>query len=35
MLNKMSNQSRQVAAILFTDIVGHTGLMGEHKHKTF
>ena len=29
------SQSRQLAAIMFTDISGHTALMGEDEHKTF
>jgi class 3 adenylate cyclase len=28
-------QSRQLAAIMFTDIVGYTALMGEDEHKAF
>ena len=27
--------SRQLAAIMFTDIVGYTALMGEDEHKVF
>lgn len=27
--------SRQLAAIMFTDIVGYTALMGEDEHKAF
>ena len=29
------SESRQLAAILFTDIVGYTALMGEDEHKAF
>ena len=28
-------QSRQLAAIMFTDIVGYTALMGEDEQKAF
>src|SRR5215467_13899980 len=28
-------ESRQLAAILFTDIVGYTALMGEDEHRAF
>jgi class 3 adenylate cyclase len=28
-------QSRQLAAIMFTDIVGYTALMGSDEHKAF
>ena len=28
-------QSRQLAAIMFTDIVGYTALMGKDEHKAF
>src|SRR6266705_73933 len=31
----MSSQSRQLAAIMFTDIVGYTALMGEDEQKAF
>ena len=31
----MSEQSRQLAAIMFTDIVGYTALMGEEEQKAF
>ena len=31
----MSNQSRQLAAIMFTDIVGYTALMGKDEQKAF
>ncbi len=31
----MSGQSRQLAAIMFTDIVGYTALMGKDEQKTF
>jgi class 3 adenylate cyclase len=31
----MSEQSRQLAAIMFTDIVGYTALMGEDEQKAF
>ena len=27
--------TRQLAAIMFTDIVGYTALMGSDKHKAF
>jgi adenylate cyclase len=29
------SQSRQLAAIMFTDIVGYTALMGNDEHKAF
>ena len=29
------SQSRQLAAIMFTDIVGYTSLMGEDEQKAF
>ncbi len=29
------SQSRQLAAIMFTDIVGYTALMGEDEQKAF
>ncbi len=29
------SQSRQLAAIMFTDIVGYTALMGEDEEKAF
>ena len=29
------SQSRQLAAIMFTDIVGYTALMGNDEQKTF
>jgi len=29
------SQSRQLAAIMFTDIVGYTKLMGEDEQKAF
>src|SRR5438874_12620974 len=29
------DQSRQLAAIMFTDIVGYTAMMGEDEHKAF
>jgi hypothetical protein len=29
------SQSRQLAAIMFTDIVGYTALMGEDEQKVF
>ncbi|MDH5251423.1 MAG: adenylate/guanylate cyclase domain-containing protein, partial [Cyclobacteriaceae bacterium] len=29
------SQSRQLAAIMFTDIVGYTALMGKDEHKAF
>ena len=29
------SQSRQLAAIMFTDIVGYTALMGESEHRAF
>ena len=29
------SQSRQLAAIMFTDIVGYTALMGNNEHKAF
>ncbi len=29
------SQSRQLAAIIFTDIVGYTALMGEDEQKAF
>jgi class 3 adenylate cyclase len=31
----MPAQSRQLAAIMFTDIVGYTALMGEDEQKAF
>ncbi len=31
----MSGQSRQLAAIMFTDIVGYTALMGDDEQKAF
>lgn len=31
----MTEQSRQLAAIMFTDIVGYTSLMGDDENKTF
>jgi len=31
----MPTQSRQLAAIMFTDIVGYTALMGEDEQKAF
>lgn len=31
----MSEHSRQLAAIMFTDIVGYTALMGEDEQKAF
>ena len=31
----MAEQSRQLAAIMFTDIVGYTALMGEDEEKAF
>jgi len=31
----MPTQSRQLAAIMFTDIVGYTTLMGEDEQKAF
>ena len=31
----MSNQTRQLAAIMFTDIVGYTALMGKDEQKAF
>jgi adenylate cyclase len=31
----MPEQSRQLAAIMFTDIVGYTALMGEDEQKAF
>ncbi len=31
----MSLQSRQLAAIMFTDIVGYTSLMGEDEQMAF
>ena len=29
------SQTRQLAAIMFTDIVGYTSLMGDDEHKAF
>ena len=29
------SQSRQLAAIMFTDIVGYTALMGHDEHRAF
>jgi len=31
----MAEQSRQLAAIMFTDIVGYTALMGKDENKEF
>ena len=31
----MPTQTRQLAAIMFTDIVGYTALMGEDEQKAF
>jgi len=31
----MAEQSRQLAAIMFTDIVGYTALMGDDENKAF
>jgi class 3 adenylate cyclase len=31
----MSTQSRQLAAIMFTDIIGYTALMGKDEQKAF
>ena len=31
----MSTQSRQLAAIMFTDIVGYTALMGQDEKRAF
>jgi class 3 adenylate cyclase len=31
----MAEQSRQLAAIMFTDIVGYTALMGDDEEKAF
>jgi class 3 adenylate cyclase len=31
----MPGQSRQLAAIMFTDIVGYTALMGDDEDKAF
>ena len=34
-INSTMPQSRQLAAIMFTDIVGYTALMGEDEQKAF
>ena len=34
-INKLLSQSRQLAAIMFTDIVGYTALMGNDEQKAF